>query len=95
VAVTVPKAPKACAVHRHREWVPIEVHHCWPLGHGEPDIPANRVPLCSNAHGAVHSYLDRLLKADPKPPWAFRRTFGRKVRALAELGLDRIQRQAM
>lgn len=91
-----------CYAHRHRDDVPIEVHHVWPLGNGGPDRAANRIPLCSNAHSAVHDYLTRLLKAHPagaitipapRPPslpWRVRMRYGRKVRRVAEAGFAAI-----
>ena len=83
-----------CAVHRHREWVPLEIHHVWPMGDGGPNSPANKVTVCENGHGAIHAYIDHL-RRNPKPPWVIRRRFGRKVRALGQLGFDRITRKAM
>lgn len=86
-----------CVAHHHRALVPIEVHHVWPLGKGGPDVEANRVPLCANAHGAVHYLLDAALKAGnmDRVPWSYKRRFGTEVRRLALLGWQRIQRQAL
>lgn len=86
-----------CGVHRHHEWVPGASHHVWPVGDGGPNIPANRIWLCYNGHMSVHSYIDKLRvsKTSKAIPWVIRRRYGRRVRALAELGWDRIQRQAM
>jgi hypothetical protein len=79
---------RTCAAHRHREDVPIEVHHIWPLGAGGPDTRANRIALCANAHGSVHFLLDRANKLGgyPNVPWSYRRRFGPAVRKLAERG---------
>ena len=74
----------ACAVHRHRELVPLHVHHVQPLGLGGADVAANEVTLCANGHYSVHALLDALL-AGPVP-WRVRRRYGLRVRALAERG---------
>lgn len=79
-----------CACHHHREWVPLEIHHVWPKGDGGPDVPTNKVTICENAHGAIHSLLDHMRKGPV--PWIIRRRYGRKVRAFAQLGYDRMQR---
>lgn len=91
-----------CAVHTHEEWVPVNEHHVWPLGMGGPDSPANRVSLCMNAHGAVHSYLDLLVRFgadfdDPDNPnggvpWHTAQHYGPKVRRLAFEGWTRAGR---
>lgn len=76
-----------CWAHTHREDVPMELHHVWPKGQGGPDVKANRVMICSNAHSATHDLLAKMLKAsNPALPWALRRRYGRKVRRLAEAG---------
>lgn len=73
-----------CAAHTHDSWVPIEIHHVWPLGDGGPNIATNRLPLCSNAHGSVHYCLDMMRKG--YVPWKVRRHYGPGVRAVAERG---------
>ena len=78
-----------CAAHRHRELVPLEVHHIWPTGYGGPDTNANRVKLCSNAHSSVHDLLGKMLKGPV--PWTVRRRYGWRVRRLAQRGYDAIQ----
>jgi rhodanese-related sulfurtransferase len=89
-----------CAVHRHRELVPIERHHIHPLGEGGPDVEANKVTVCANGHMSIHAYLTLLLKAQKrqverlKPsdiPWLTRRQYGRGVRKYAQQGYDAIQ----
>lgn len=81
-----------CYCHRHRELVPMETHHVWPLGLGGPNADWNKVVVCENAHGSIHAYLDMLLRYHlaglGRPAWDLRRRYGRKVRALAEKGLD-------
>lgn len=88
---------QTCQAHKHHSMVPIEIHHIWPLGDGGPNIAANRVPLCANAHGSVHYLIDLCRKhgSYTAVPWTLRRQFGFTVRQLALLGWDRIQRQAM
>jgi hypothetical protein len=83
---------RTCAVHNHREDVPLERHHVWPLGHLGPDVPANIVTLCANAHGSVHSLLDQARKVGgvDKVPWLVRRRYGRRVRRVAEAGYQAI-----
>jgi 5-methylcytosine-specific restriction endonuclease McrA len=75
---------RGCAVHRHREDVPLEVHHIWPLGDGGPNTASNKVTLCSNAHSAVHDLLAKRRKGPV--PWPVRRRYGPGVRHLAEDG---------
>ena len=84
-----------CSVHRHREGVPIEVHHVWPKGLGGPNVAANRVPLCANGHGEVHEYLALLVKGEGAVPWRTKLKYGYKVRRVAKLGYDRLTRGAM
>ena len=72
----------------------MEVHHIWPLGHGGPDELANLVSLCANGHGAIHDLIARELKARAagvQLSWAARRRYGRRVRALAQRGVDAIE----
>lgn len=80
-----------CWAHKHTEWVPIEVHHVWPLGDGGPNIAANRVALCSNAHSAAHDLLDKMRKGPVE--WAVRRHYGGRVRLVAETGWAAIQQK--
>lgn len=85
-----------CAVHRHRELVPLHTHHVWPTGRGGPDSPDNRVTVCANGHYSVHALLDLLLKQrSAGVPWPVRRRYGRKVRAMAARGYEAIQRGAL
>lgn len=80
-----------CAVHTHRELVPLHVHHVWPSGHGGPDIPDNRVTVCANGHYSIHALLDWWLKTGGDVPWRVRIRYGRKVRALAVRGYESIR----
>jgi rhodanese-related sulfurtransferase len=79
-----------CAVHRHRELVPIERHHIHPLGEGGPDIEANKVTVCANGHMSIHALLTRLLKGNGVVAWTTRRQYGRGVRKYAQQGYDAI-----
>jgi hypothetical protein len=79
-----------CAVHRHLTLVPLQVHHVHPLGRGGPDVPANRVTVCANAHGSIHALLDLLLKSGGLVPWTIRRRYGVGVRRYAAAGLAAI-----
>lgn len=76
-----------CWAHRHRDDVPLELHHVWPKGVGGPDAKANRVLICSNAHSSTHDLLAKMVKARTVDlPWLVRRRYGRKVRRLAVAG---------
>lgn len=79
-----------CAVHVHREMVPQEDHHVWPLGDGGPNVAANKVRVCANAHYSIHAYLDLLREFAPGAaedstavPYVLRRQFGARARGLA------------
>ena len=78
-----------CAVHTHHSLVPIEIHHIWPLGLGGPNTRDNRIPLCSNAHSAVHSFLTLLIKGGGKVKWTTARQYGHRVRDLALQGYEK------
>lgn len=75
-----------CACHSHRERVPIERHHVWPLGMGGPNADTNKVTVCANAHYSIHAALDLLVRHGGKPPQDEYRQFGVKVRGLAQRG---------
>lgn len=80
-----------CWAHRHREDVPLEVHHVWPLGNGGPNVKPNKVTICSNAHSAGHDLLDKMLKAGTADlPWKVRRRYGYRVRRIAAAGFKAI-----
>ena len=81
-----------CWAHRHRDDVPLEDHHVWPLGHGGPDIRPNKVRVCSNAHSATHDLLAKMLKSPTgRVPWRARLRYGHKVRRLATTGYAAIK----
>jgi hypothetical protein len=75
-----------CQAHHHRELVPIEVHHVWPLGYHGPDIASNKVPICCNAHSDTHYLLEDMLRGHPYDL----REYGPAVRALARKGYDQV-----
>lgn len=75
-----------CAVHVHRSWVPLEIHHILPLGLGGPNKAENKCSVCSNGHGQVHEFIRLLTVYGGKVPWLKALRFGRKVRALATRG---------
>lgn len=80
-----------CWAHRHRDDVPLEVHHVWMLSAGGPNVAANKVTICSNAHSSCHDLLAKMLKAHTeKVPWRVRRRYGRGVRRLATAGYQAI-----
>jgi hypothetical protein len=80
-----------CWAHRHRELVPIEIHHVWPLGDGGPNASGNKVALCANAHSSTHDLLAKMKHSRtvhlPEP---VQRMYGVKVRRLARAGFNAI-----
>ena len=82
----VGKMGTRCGVHIHRERVPMERHHIWPLGMGGPDTPDNIVTVCSNGHGSIHAYLNVLIDWQGAPPWTESMRYGWKVRTYARRG---------
>lgn len=91
------KTVRPCEVHfTHQPTTHInEVHHVWPLGAGGPDVPANKVVVCATGHNNIHDLLSRWLKANADPGWDVQRHYTRQERALAQLGFERIKRQAL
>jgi hypothetical protein len=75
-----------CAVHVHREWVPIEAHHIWPKGMGGPDTAANKISVCANGHYSIHEVIRRLIAHNGELPDA--QHFSAKVKKLAMRGWD-------
>jgi hypothetical protein len=75
-----------CACHAHRELVPTERHHVWPLGMGGPDIEGNKITVCANAHYSIHAFLDLLVKGDGQVSVYEARRYGAKVRRYARSG---------
>lgn len=75
-----------CACHAHREMVPIERHHVWPLGMGGPNTEANKITVCANAHYSIHAFMDLLVKNDGDVYPNESRRFSAKVRRYARSG---------
>lgn len=76
-----------CWCHQHREHVPQESHHIWPLGWGGPDLQTNRILICSNAHSAIHRLMAIWVKTGQTPGPLVMRQYGPRVRFLARLGV--------
>lgn len=75
-------------------------HHVWPLEFDGPNIPANRVWLCPNAHANTHELLRLMLKAgrtlsNRELDDLETRPVNRYSAELARLGWRRITAQAM
>ncbi len=81
-----------CGVHTHREWVPLEKHHVWPLGYGGPDTKENKISLCANAHSAIHLLMERMFRGPV--PYEYSKHFGTGVIVLAKRGYDAVQAHA-
>lgn len=77
-----------CAVHEHREWVPVNQHHVWPVGLGGPDTPGNRIQVCANGHYAIHEFMRQLILHGGDVPWKLAQHFGSKVRHYARDGWE-------
>ena len=88
---------KPCTVHNsHYPRSHInEIHHVWPLGHGGPDVAANKVTICATGHNNVHQLLDAWLHAKGDPGWPVRRGYAQGEQALARLGYEWITRGAL
>lgn len=84
-----------CSVHKHREFVPTDRHHVWPLGEGGPDVEENLITVCPNGHREIHDLLRRMMKGNGVVTWLIARRYGKKVRTYAKLGYDRIRRNAL
>lgn len=71
------------------------VHHIWPRGHGGPDEPDNKVIVCATGHYNIHALLEEYLHYRGKVPYAVGKQYSRQERFYAQLGYERIARQAM
>lgn len=79
----------SCAVHKHRSYVPLDVHHVWPLGMGGPDVESNKIHVCPTGHREIHEFMRRIETfKGAKPPWLVRRKYGVKVQFYAWYGYD-------
>lgn len=76
------RARSGFVCHRHTELVSYEIHHVWPTEYHGPNIKANKVQICPNAHSDVHWLLERMLAGKPYDL----REYGPGVRALALRG---------
>lgn len=76
---------KTCAVHRHTSYVPLERHHVHPVGMGGPNVAANLITVCCNAHYSIHEYIRQLMLTGGQKPANWRH-YGRKVVAYAVQG---------
>lgn len=63
------------------------MHHVFPLGHGGPNVPENRVVLCPTAHANVHVLLSYMLRHVGDPPEGRVNTF---TELIARRGYDQI-----
>lgn len=70
-------------------------HHVWPLGHGGPDIPENKVVICPTGHANVHALLHEYVLLRGEVPYMARRWYSREEQALALLGWRRMTNGAM
>lgn len=88
---------KPCQVHnKHTPASHVnDVHHVWPLGEGGPDIAANRVVVCATGHHNIHKLISLFKVHHGNVPYTELRTFAFEERNLAQLGYERITRQAM
>lgn len=72
-----------------------ERHHVWPLGDGGPDIPANLIVACATGHNNIHKLIREFKLYRGNVPYAVLRAYAFEERKLAQLGYERITRQAM
>lgn len=77
---------KGFACHRHIDMTSYELHHVWPLGYHGPDVPANKVKICPNAHSDIHFLMERLFRGKPVDY----RQYGLNVRGLALKGYRQV-----
>lgn len=77
---------RQCSVHKHRDEVPLDAHHVWPLSEGGPDEKWNLIDVCPNGHREIHEFLRLLKKYDGHVPWIKRRKYGKKTRDVAIRG---------
>lgn len=53
------------ACHRHGALMSYEDHHVHPLGYHGPNVAANIVRICPNAHSDTHHLLGLMLRGKP------------------------------
>lgn len=88
---------KPCEVHTvHKPSSHINhEHHVWPRGHGGPNVAENLIVVCPTGHYNIHRLLEELLTARGEVPYSVLRQFAHDERKYAQLGYDRITRQAL
>lgn len=85
----------SCQIHKHRDKVPVDLHHIWPQEFGGPTRAENLIVLCANGHRLVHEYLELLINGNGKVVWSIRMLYGPKTRKVAELGYSRYLRSSI
>ena len=78
-----------CKCHKHKDKVPQEHHHVWPLGYHGPDEQSNIIFICCNAHSDIHYYMEYLLRHNGERPEDWR-TYGNLVRQWAVKGYNEV-----
>lgn len=72
--------------HTHKAMVSYEMHHVWPLGYHGPNVKANLVKICPNAHSDAHFLMELMLRGKP-----YRLAeYGREVRRIAISGYTQV-----
>lgn len=56
-----------CVVEHRPQPLVLEAHHVLPLSWAGPDVPENRVTLCSTAHHGTHALLDLYVTLGREP----------------------------
>jgi hypothetical protein len=72
--------------HVHRSMVSFEVHHVWPKEYHGPDVKANKIKICCNAHSDIHFLMDHWLAGKPVNI----HEFGPLIRYWAKKGYDQV-----
>jgi hypothetical protein len=76
--------------HAHTSLVSYEIHHIWPQEYHGPNVKANLVKICPNAHSDIHHLLHLMLTGRPYDL----RDYGPNIRTLAQSGYDAIHAYA-
>jgi hypothetical protein len=74
--------------HRHGAMICYEDHHVFPLGYHGPNVPANMIRICCNAHSEIHLLLEAMLKRKITPEMI--KTYSPTARQFAKLGHDQV-----
>lgn len=75
-----------CVKYHAPKPVELHIHHILPLSWGGPEIPANEIFICPNAHVSVHELLRAWRKYGTEPPWIIRKYYSPFIRDLARKG---------